>query len=379
MSAALFLVSAIAYKDMGKIKQGLDIVYFGNIVPATKLQNILNDYSRSITLNVYKENQNIITRQHLITALQGAQERINSNWQNYRKTYHTKEEKSTISYTTTLIDTSFETINTLIFHLENNDTKEIQEIELYQLESSLKPIEQLIDRLIVYEFAKAREEKKIANTLYEKSTKELIVILLLVFSIVILFSIPVVKNIHRQQKFLENASENLAQMSITDPMTTLYNRRYFDLVIEREVSRAKRDKKSINFAMLDIDHFKLYNDTYGHQMGDDVLIKVAHILKDELKRASDFVFRLGGEEFGVIMSDLSQDEAYKQLQKLCLKINDAKIEHSNNSASPYVSISIGLKNIDEDSELDIKTFIEEADQALYKAKESGRNKVVLKQ
>jgi diguanylate cyclase (GGDEF)-like protein len=379
MSAALFLVSAIAYKDMGKIKKGLDIVYFGNIVPATKLQNILDEYSKTITLGLYKQNANMMENKDLIVSLKRAKKQILTNWQSYTQTYHTKEEKITLAYSQKLIMNSFSLLDTLIFHLENSDTKKIVKILNKQLNKNISPIEEHITKLISYEFAKAREEKKNANNLYEETTQKLIIILFLVFISVILFSIPVVKNIHRQQKYLEETTENLTEISIKDPMTSLYNRRYFDIVLPRELSRAKRDEKPINFAMLDIDHFKLYNDTYGHQMGDDVLIKVSHIIQDSFGRASDYVFRLGGEEFGVIMTNMSQDEAYKQLQKLCKSISEAQIEHQKNSVSKYVSISIGLKNVLSDHKINIKDFIEEADQALYRAKESGRNKVVLKQ
>ncbi|MGB3962122.1 MAG: diguanylate cyclase, partial [Sulfurimonas sp.] len=168
----------------------------------------------------------------------------------------------------------------------------------------------------------------------------------------------------------------LEKLSITDALTELYNRRYFNEVIEEEIMRAKRDDKYFSFLMIDIDHFKQYNDTYGHQSGDMVLKKTAEVLVSYSKRTSDFVFRLGGEEFAILFSGLDEAKSLKYVQELLQNIEDLHITHKANSASPYVTVSMGLvvqkgESIDMHEELYSK-----ADALLYKAKQSGRNRVV---
>ena len=162
-------------------------------------------------------------------------------------------------------------------------------------------------------------------------------------------------------------------LSITDELTQLYNRRYFNTKIEEELSRAKRENYYISFMMLDIDYFKKYNDTYGHQAGDLALQKVSHLLKTNTNRASDFAFRLGGEEFGIIFS---KDDEKKSLAFATLiknEIEKLKIEHKTNSVSPYITASVGLI-VKKGSQLsNSNALYKEADESLYKAKAKGRN------
>lgn len=159
-------------------------------------------------------------------------------------------------------------------------------------------------------------------------------------------------------------------------MTKLYNRRYFNEVFKKEFNRAKRENKSISFLMLDVDHFKLYNDVYGHQKGDNVLSKIGGVLNSFSKRAGDFAFRLGGEEFGIIFHENAAKQALKFANNLLKAIENLKIPHANNSASEFVTVSIGLvyKNIDKTTT--VVTIYKEADDSLYEAKKSGRNRVV---
>ena len=126
--------------------------------------------------------------------------------------------------------------------------------------------------------------------------------------------------------------------------------------------------------MVDIDYFKQYNDTYGHLEGDEALVKVATTLKKTFCRAGDFVFRLGGEEFGILLADSSKDNSIMLASKLLRNISDLEIEHKNSSVDKNLSISIGICSIiplinDEENYL-----IKCADEALYRAKESGRNR-----
>ena len=164
-------------------------------------------------------------------------------------------------------------------------------------------------------------------------------------------------------------------ISITDGLTNIFNRRHFNDVFPQVINSAKRDNQLVSFLIMDIDHFKQYNDTYGHQMGDDVLIKVAACIEESLSRADDYCFRLGGEEFGVIFKADSKEQALKYANTIKQNIEDLKITHEKNSASPYITASMGLvcKNANEIPDAD--TAYKDADDLLYVAKESGRNKV----
>lgn len=127
--------------------------------------------------------------------------------------------------------------------------------------------------------------------------------------------------------------------------------------------------------MIDIDFFKLYNDTYGHLAGDESLKKVASVLLKYAKRSSDFAFRLGGEEFCLIASSLNEQQSYELANHLRKDIEGLKIEHINNQASNFLTVSIGLivKNNFEFS--NVNSIYKEADDALYKAKDNGRNRI----
>ncbi len=170
--------------------------------------------------------------------------------------------------------------------------------------------------------------------------------------------------------------EKIEMMTITDPMTSLYNRRHFDREFDKYVKTQQRTKQVLAFIILDIDFFKEYNDTYGHDAGDKAIILVAKILKESLKRANDMAFRLGGEEFGILFTEPNKKRALDFAQNIRKKIEDEKIEHEKNSASKYLTISMGLFVIDSNYTNTTKEIYRFADKALYKAKEKGRNNIV---
>ena len=177
--------------------------------------------------------------------------------------------------------------------------------------------------------------------------------------------------------YQEKINKRLEKEVNQDGLTGLYNRRYFDMIFLKELSRARRDKLSFTFIMMDIDHFKQYNDTYGHSEGDNVLKSIAQFLDEQLSRAGDFCFRLGGEEFGFFFTSNTLEEVLNYTKVICKGIENLHIEHSKNSASNYVTASFGLIHFNAESVvLDEQAIYIAADNALYRAKESGRNRVV---
>lgn len=169
--------------------------------------------------------------------------------------------------------------------------------------------------------------------------------------------------------------KRVEELLITDGLTGIYNRRFFNESLPRAINTAKRDRKYFSFLMMDIDHFKQYNDTYGHQEGDHVLIEVAKAIKSSLKRSSDMCFRLGGEEFGVIFEPIDPLEAYDIANAIRENVQNLKIAHEKSSTNEYVTISIGLVTKKSTENLVDDEIYKEADDYLYKAKESGRNRV----
>lgn len=167
------------------------------------------------------------------------------------------------------------------------------------------------------------------------------------------------------------------EISITDGLTNIFNRRHFDNIFPKILNGAKRDNDLVSFLIIDIDCFKQYNDTYGHQMGDDVLVQVAISIKNTLKRADDYCFRLGGEEFAVVFKVDRKEQALIFANTIKENIQKLKIEHCTNVAGNHITASMGLvcKNAQE-----IKNTLEiykQADDLLYKAKNGGRNKVAV--
>jgi diguanylate cyclase (GGDEF)-like protein/PAS domain S-box-containing protein len=167
----------------------------------------------------------------------------------------------------------------------------------------------------------------------------------------------------------------LEKISITDGLTGLYNRRYFNEIMPKTINLLKRNNELIGFMIIDIDFFKNYNDTYGHQKGDFALVKVAKAINSSLKRAGDYAFRLGGEEFGVVFRTESRKKAVEFAQSICTNIEQLQIEHKKNIASPYVSVSIGVVCKEATGVKDTEMLYVQADSALYFSKKSGRNRV----
>jgi len=168
--------------------------------------------------------------------------------------------------------------------------------------------------------------------------------------------------------------EGLQILSIRDPLTGLYNRRMMDEALVREISRAKRGKHRLAVAMMDLDHFKIFNDTYGHDAGDAVLKEVARLLL-AFREGSDIACRFGGEEFVLLLPELGKDAATKLLEDFRQDVGKLK-PHHNGHTLPPISVSIGLAIYPEHGH-DSTELMKQADNALYRAKEQGRNQIVV--
>lgn len=169
-------------------------------------------------------------------------------------------------------------------------------------------------------------------------------------------------------------SEKLTRQSVRDPLTRLYNRRYMDEIIQHEILRAARQQNRIGIVMVDIDHFKQINDTYGHEAGDEYLIRLADFFKLKI-RSSDFVFRYGGEEFMLILPESSVEDTYKYAESLRIEIKNLKINFRG-QLLPLITLSFGIAAYP-DHGLETIELLRVADKALYRAKEEGRDRVII--
>jgi diguanylate cyclase (GGDEF)-like protein len=174
---------------------------------------------------------------------------------------------------------------------------------------------------------------------------------------------------------LEQTLQALEAQSNLDGLTQIYNRRYFDEYYQREYLAARRHKMPLSVIICDIDQFKAYNDTYGHQAGDECLKQVAQALRSVLKRPGDLVARYGGEEFGVVLPDTSSEGMLVVGDLLRGKIESLHIPHRTSTASEWVTISLGITTATSFSS-GRNALINTADQALYRAKAQGRNTAV---
>lgn len=187
------------------------------------------------------------------------------------------------------------------------------------------------------------------------------------------------EDLARANEELEKRNVELQRLSSIDGLTGISNRREFDESLKREWSRARRKKHDteISLIMIDIDHFKLYNDGYGHQQGDDCLKKVAWELNKCIKRDSDLLARYGGEEFVVILSDTNLDGAKQVAENMREHIFNLAIPHEYIKDGTTVSLSLGVAKIIPAADNSPEQLIQLADKALYRAKENGRNQVAI--
>lgn len=179
-----------------------------------------------------------------------------------------------------------------------------------------------------------------------------------------------------RERLLRDQALELRSQTFSDGLTGIANRRHFDVAMEKEMRRAKRSGTPLSLLMIDIDSFKPYNDHYGHQQGDDTLIKVAHALAAMLQRPADLIARYGGEEFAVILPEMTPDHSQALAERMRERIAALGIPHAKAELTGYVTVSIGLATHALAHPSDIAVLLGEADRALYMAKGAGRNRVV---
>ncbi|GGA38594.1 GGDEF domain-containing protein [Okeania sp. KiyG1] len=173
-----------------------------------------------------------------------------------------------------------------------------------------------------------------------------------------------------ERKILELELNRLATI---DGLTGVYNRPTFDKTLAQEWQRSQREKQPLSLILFDADYFKLYNDYYGHQAGDNCLVQIAQVASKMVKRPGDFVARYGGEEFVIILPNTDRQGAIAVAEGIRQAIEVLAIPHERSEVSPVVSVSMGIACVIPTTDSSPEILISMADRAMYKAKQQGRN------
>jgi diguanylate cyclase (GGDEF)-like protein len=176
---------------------------------------------------------------------------------------------------------------------------------------------------------------------------------------------------------LQSANEELQRLAYLDGLTQIANRRKFDEQLSQEWRRLKRDQLPLSLILCDVDYFKQYNDSYGHQVGDDCLYKVAYILAIAARRPPDLAARYGGEEFAVLLPNTSLEGAVEVAKKIQVQIKALQLPHQRSGVSQYVTVSFGVASIIPAETKTPEQFLVQVDRALYQAKVEGRDRIAI--
>jgi diguanylate cyclase (GGDEF)-like protein len=174
---------------------------------------------------------------------------------------------------------------------------------------------------------------------------------------------------------LEQRNRDLERLSALDTLTQIANRRRFDAVLRQEWRRAVRDESPVSLLFCDIDYFKRFNDTYGHQAGDDCLVRVAQAMEETLNRPADLVARYGGEEFIALLVDTDAEGARMLAERMRSRIQELEVENRDSAVGPFLTVSLGVATVVPNPTLRPEDLVDLADRALYAAKAGGRNRV----
>lgn len=189
------------------------------------------------------------------------------------------------------------------------------------------------------------------------------------------FELPIVRARVRTHVHLKQRTELLERLAMLDGLTGIPNRRRFDTMLDTEWRRALRDQGALSLLMMDVDHFKAYNDHYGHGAGDECLRRVARALRDALMRPADFLARYGGEEFAVVLPACDRAGTQQVAENLRAVVAALAIPHAYSGTADRVTMSIGCATQTPGQDERPGILIETADHALYQAKQAGRNRV----
>ncbi len=201
------------------------------------------------------------------------------------------------------------------------------------------------------------------------------VLLLIILSVTSCACSILILNSYRMENDLKEANIKIKNMANIDDLCKIYNRRFFNQKIIQEFKRNQRSNTPISLLMIDVDCFKLYNDKYGHQAGDQCLSRIACVLKESVRRPSDITARYGGEEFVVLLPNTSSDGAKTVAETIQNGMSKIAIPHTDSTVTNTVTLSIGIATVIPNQSTTPEMLIKHADQSLYKGKQNGKNQI----
>jgi len=337
---SLVYISFLFSSEIDRLKNKIDNIYFGNFIPVHKLHIIKEEYKKIILdPKSYNKSKKIIME----------------NWDYYNTQYKSDQERKVVRKIDNQVKKSFKKRNNIFYQYIRNQ----------------------IDLLIKYEVSSASTERKEFLVQYDKVNNYLFYNQIFIISFMIIFIFVVIFTTIKNNNKMEYLVDKYKSDSITDGLTGLYNRKYFDNILDETTLVSKENNWTSAFVMIDIDFFKQYNDTYGHDAGDIALKTVAYILDTLFNEEYDYVFRLGGEEFGILVFDINRNRLEQRLKMLQKNIASQKIKHEASKTS-FLTISMGVVMIDKNvyslSRTDIYKL---ADKKLYQSKEYGRDQYTI--
>ncbi|MBU0721416.1 diguanylate cyclase [bacterium] len=379
ITIGLFAIGIMGAINIESTKKNVDSLYFGSLIPVTELNEIIQMYHNGLAGTIYKAKTAEISPSQTNAQIQNSIAKIQGLWKSYDSHFKRDTELDYVEYVSLEINSVNEYFQKIL--QMNMDEKNLKNISLHTLEKNIAHVNSVIQKLVKYEVDVAKYEREKFLKKYSSAIAELTIVLTLIIIGVVVIMYYVFKSIQMDHtkleittKKLKRVNKKLENVSYTDTLTSLHNRRYFNLVYDQELKRAKRTHSYITFMMLDIDFFKQYNDTYGHIEGDYALKSVAKVLQDVLKRPSDFVFRLGGEEFGILLTQTDDTNSSKLAQYICDSVREREIKHTASKINKYLTVSIGVVCCIADDALDEDMLISKADKMLYQAKDRGRDR-----
>ncbi len=344
----IILISAsfLFNSQINKLKKQIDKIYFGDFVPLITLDLILKNYRTIIKCKKITNNKCNTTAEKIV---------ILKNWKQYTNLHKNEKEQIIVDDINKSIISSFK--------IDNNKTYELV----------LKKIDSLKEYEVDMAYEQRREFLKNYSDMKNYLFFNLVAIIIVSFAIIIFIIYQIIKKDNQ----LTILNKKYKIDSITDSMTKLYNRKHFDTIFDNLpfISNANNWKSAL--IIIDIDFFKQYNDTYGHDVGDNALKLVSNELKNYFNKKYEYVFRLGGEEFGVILFNTQKDiliECLKDINKIVVNL---AIEHKGSKILDVVSVSIGAVIYETNSYMSANRLYKIADENLYKSKQNGRNQFTI--
>ncbi len=337
---SLFYISFIFSTQISDLKKQVDGIYFGNYIPVKRLHLISENYKNIL---IYHQDYDY------------SKQLILENWNQYKEQYKTTKEKIAVENIDLMINKSFVVMS----------------------EEYFKYIIGQIDLLVKHEEYTASLERKEFLIRYKSMNDYLFYNqIFITVSILILLSYILIVFL-RKHNNLENLKDKYKIDSITDGLTSIYNRKYFDEIFSEIIEVSKHNGCQSAFVMIDIDFFKQYNDNYGHDDGDTALIKVATTLNNMFSDDYEYVFRIGGEEFAILLFDINIDIVKEKLDKLRNNIQQLEIIHKSSSTG-ILTLSIGVLMINESNYNNTsKELYKLADDKLYISKQNGRDRYTI--